>query len=153
LENISALPFTEVTDFVQCKRSANIYTVEAGRWSNESNTLGKETYRTLPGDILILTDAKPETVPDLKRFGRRWAFASVMMIGKDEEENEAMSSTNFKVEALLDHEVNNPWKPMYAIFLINIISNRRIWKVLHKFQNLNIVKEVLCTDLVVRSFS
>ncbi|KAF7849138.1 hypothetical protein BT93_L1208 [Corymbia citriodora subsp. variegata] len=153
LENISALPFAMVTDFVKCKRNGNIYAVEASRWSKESNTHGKETYKTLPGDILILTDAKPKNVPDLERFGSRCAFASIMMIGEDEEEDGATSSTNFKVEALLDYEVDDPWKPKYAIFLINITSNRRIWNVLHKFRNLNIVKEVLCTDLVADKVS
>ncbi|KAI6677277.1 hypothetical protein NL676_038073 [Syzygium grande] len=149
MENISLLPFTEVADFVECKRSGNSYAFEAGRWRNESNTRGKETYKTLPGDILILTDAKLATVPDLERSGRRWAFGSVRMIGGDDEEDEAMSSTNFQVEALLDHEVNNSWKPMYAYFLINIATNRRIWNALHMSLNMDIVKEVLCPDLVV----
>ncbi|KAI6677280.1 hypothetical protein NL676_038076 [Syzygium grande] len=150
LENISLLPFTEITDFVECNRSGNSYAFKAGRWRNESNTRGKETYKTLPGDILFLTDAKLATVTDLERSGRRWAFASVRMIGGDDEEDEAMSSTKFKVEALLDHEVNNSWKPMYAYFLINIATNGRIWNALHMSLNLDMVKEVLCPDLVVR---
>ncbi|KAK3421343.1 hypothetical protein EUGRSUZ_G01994 [Eucalyptus grandis] len=153
LENISSLPFTEVYDFVECKRSGNSYAIKAGRWSNESNTRGKESYKTLPGDILILTDAKPATVADLERFGRRWAFASVRMIGGDGEEDETLSSTYFKVEALLDHEVKNSWKPMYAIFLINIATNKRIWNALHMSLNLDIVKEVLCKDLVADKVS
>ncbi|KAK3421345.1 hypothetical protein EUGRSUZ_G01997 [Eucalyptus grandis] len=153
LENISSQPFTEVTDSVKCTRSGNTYAVKAGRWSNESNTRGKETYKTLPGDILILTDAKPATVPDLERSGRRWVLASVKMIGGDNEENKATSSTNFTVMALLDHEVNNPWKPIYAIFLTNIATNRRIWDALHMSLNLDIVKEVLCTDLVADKVS
>ncbi|XP_039173758.1 LOW QUALITY PROTEIN: uncharacterized protein LOC104455602, partial [Eucalyptus grandis] len=153
LENISSQPFTEVTDSVKCTRSGNTYAVKAGRWSNESNTRGKETYKTLPGDILILTDAKPATVPDLERSGRRWVLASVKMIGGDNEENKATSSTNFTVRALLDHEVNNPWKPIYAIFLTNIVTNRRIWDALHRSLNLDMVKEVLCTDLVADKVS
>ncbi|XP_048135410.1 uncharacterized protein LOC115739970 isoform X2 [Rhodamnia argentea] len=153
LENISLLPFTEVTDFVECKRSGNLYAVKVGRWSNESNTHGKETYKTLPGDILILTNGKLATVSDLERSGRRWAFASVRMIGGSDEEDEATSSTNFKVEALLDHEVNDSWKPIYAIFLINIATNRRIWEALHMSVNLDIVKNILCTDLVADEVS
>ncbi|KAK3421375.1 hypothetical protein EUGRSUZ_G02033 [Eucalyptus grandis] len=70
------------------------------------------------------------------------------MIGKDDEEDEATSSTNFEVETLLDLEVNNSWKPMYAIFLIHIVTNRRIWNALHMSRNLDILKEVLCTDVV-----
>ncbi|KAF8020983.1 hypothetical protein BT93_G1409 [Corymbia citriodora subsp. variegata] len=153
LENISSLPFTEIYDFAECKGSGNSYAVRAGRWSNESNTRGKGTYKTLPGDILILTDAKLATVPDLERSGRRWVFASVRMIEGDYEEDKATSSTNFKVEALLNHEVHNPWRPKYAIFLINIVTNRRIWNALHMSLNLDIVKEVLCTDLVADKVS
>ncbi|KAL3731195.1 hypothetical protein ACJRO7_028121 [Eucalyptus globulus] len=153
LENISLLPFTEVIEFMECTGSRNSYAVKAGQWSNESNSHGTETYKTLPGDILILTDAKPTTVPDLERFGRRWAFALVRMIGKDDEEDEATSSTNFEVETLLDLEVNNSWKPMHAIFLINIVTNRRIWNVLHVSRNLDILKEVLFTDVVADKVS
>ncbi|XP_030461793.2 uncharacterized protein LOC115681846 [Syzygium oleosum] len=75
------------------------------------------------------------------------------MIGGDDEEDEAASSTNFKVKALLDHEVNSSWKPMYAVFLINISTNSRIWNALHMSLNLDIVKEVLCTDLVANKAS
>ncbi|XP_039173765.1 uncharacterized protein LOC104453602 [Eucalyptus grandis] len=153
LEDISLLPFTEVIEFMECTGSRNSYAVKAGRWSNESNSHGTETYKTLPGDILILTDAKPTTVPDLERFARRWAFALVRMIGKDDEEDEATSSTNFEVETLLDLEVNNSWKPMHAIFLINIVTNRRIWNVLHMSRNLDILKEVLFTDVVADKVS
>ncbi|KAL3731199.1 hypothetical protein ACJRO7_028125 [Eucalyptus globulus] len=153
LKNIFLLPFTEVIEFVECTGSRNLYAVKAGRWSNESNSHGKETYKTLLGDILILADAKPTTVPDLERFGRRWAFALVRMIGKDDEEDEATSSTNFEVETLLDLEVNNSWKPMYAIFLMHIVTNRRIWNALHMSRNLDILKEVLCTDVVADKVS
>ncbi|KAF8031623.1 hypothetical protein BT93_D0747 [Corymbia citriodora subsp. variegata] len=153
LENISSLPFTEVTDCVECAGSGNSYAVKTSWWRNESNSRGKETYKTLPGDILILTDAKPETVPDLERFGRRWAFALVRMIAEDDEEDEATSSTNFEVEALLDHEVNNSWKPMYATFLIHVVTNRRIWNALHMSLNLDMLKKVLCTDLVADKVS
>ncbi|KAF7849074.1 hypothetical protein BT93_L1266 [Corymbia citriodora subsp. variegata] len=153
LENISSLPFTEVTACVECTGSGNSYAVKTGRWHNESNTRGKETYKTLPGDILILTDAKLETVPDLERFRRRWAFALVRMIAEDDEEDEATSSTNFEVEASLGHEVNNSWKPIYAIFLINIVTNRRIWNALHMSLNLDMLKEVLRTDLAADKVS
>ncbi|XP_010068664.3 uncharacterized protein LOC104453580 [Eucalyptus grandis] len=153
LENISLLPFTEVIECVECTGSGNSYAVKGGQWNNESNTRGKETYKTLPGDILILTDAKPATVPDLERFGRRWAFALVRMIGEDDEEDEATSSTYFEVETLSNLEVNNSRKPMYAIFLINIVTNRRIWNALHMSLNLDILKEVLCTDLVADKVS
>ncbi|XP_039172403.1 uncharacterized protein LOC120295382 isoform X2 [Eucalyptus grandis] len=153
-DKVETIPdqFQSVQDYLG-SGSGNSYAVKAGRWNNESNTRGKETYKTLPGDILILTDAKPATVPDLERFGRRWAFALVRMIGEDDEEDEATSSTNFEVETLLNLEVNNSWKPMYAIFLINIVTNRRIWNALHMSLNLDILKEVLCTDLVADKVS
>ncbi|KAK3421353.1 hypothetical protein EUGRSUZ_G02006 [Eucalyptus grandis] len=75
------------------------------------------------------------------------------MIGEDDEEDEATSSTYFEVETLLNLEVNNSGKPMYAMFLINIVTNRRIWNALHMSLNLDILKEVLCTYLVADKVS
>ncbi|XP_056167482.1 uncharacterized protein LOC115665940 [Syzygium oleosum] len=145
MQDVSKLPFAKVTGFVEGKK--NSYYVEVDYWRNRSTDNGKEPYKTLPGDVLILTNAMPDTITSLERFAGRWAFASVTKITEDED-RDAQTSTMFSVRAFLDNEVNDDrtWESMYAVFLINAVTNNRIWNVLHRFGNLKVVREVLCTD-------
>ena len=155
MQNISSLPFAVVAEFVQLKQYENEYSVSVNNWENKC-TQGKEPYHASSGDVLILTVGKPETVSDLVRFGR-WAFAFVT-IGEDKEADDETSQNNetsqkFKVEAFLDREMEYyNLETMYAVFMANIVTNQRIWKVLQLNvpRNSNIVEAVLCTDLVVR---
>ncbi|PWA91180.1 tetratricopeptide repeat (TPR)-like superfamily protein [Artemisia annua] len=41
---------------------------------NQFSERGKDAYHTLPGDLLIFVDGKPESVSDLQRVGRTWAL-------------------------------------------------------------------------------
>ncbi|KAJ0079982.1 hypothetical protein Patl1_24153 [Pistacia atlantica] len=105
---------------------AEIYDVKVDYWRNRFSNSGKEPYKTLPGDILVLADAKPETISDLERVGRMWSFLSVIKIPEDENENKTDStSTYFKVKASRSIQVDDRQKSLF------------------------IIKEVLCTDSVL----
>ncbi|MCL7049905.1 hypothetical protein MKW94_030576, partial [Papaver nudicaule] len=41
-------------------------------------------------------------------------------------------------------------KPLFVVFLVNLATNTRTWKVLHMFRNLNIINEVLCANSMVK---
>ncbi|KAL3736002.1 hypothetical protein ACJRO7_025025 [Eucalyptus globulus] len=158
MQNVSRRPFARVTGFVEGEK--NVYHVEVDYWRNRANNRGKEPYRTSPGDVLMLTNAKPDTIPSLERFAGRWAFASVADI-ISEEDGDAQASTKFKVMAFSgtsfrpffsfpSNKMNDvrACQSMYAVFLMNAVTNDRIWNGLHRFSNLEIVKQVLCTDPV-----
>ncbi|WCJ17640.1 P-loop containing nucleoside triphosphate hydrolases superfamily protein [Euphorbia peplus] len=143
MEMISSAPFAEVTSFLECKTHGSlVYDVKVDHWKNKSGSHRKEHYRTLPGDIVILANAKPETVSDLQRTGRTWTFALVKNISDD-----ATTSTQFKVEAAKEVEVSDGmWNSLFVIFLMNITPNRRMWSALHMQKNLDLIKEVLSPD-------
>ncbi|KAF8025760.1 hypothetical protein BT93_F2559 [Corymbia citriodora subsp. variegata] len=145
MQNVSRRPFAEVTGFAEDKKNA--YHVQVDHWRNRSTDHGKEPYKTLPGDVLMLTNAEPDTIPSLERFKGRWAFASVAEIVEDAD-GDAQTSTRFKVKAFLDNEVKDDptWQKMYAVFVTNIVTNNRMWNVLHRFRKLKIEKGVLCMD-------
>ncbi|KAI6690181.1 hypothetical protein NL676_027009 [Syzygium grande] len=147
MQNVSRLPFAKVTGFV--KGEKNAYHVEVDYWRNMSTNRGKEPYKTSPGDVLMLTNAEPHTIPSLERFAGRWAFASVGEMVEDGD-GDARTSIKFKVKAFFNNEMNDvrACKSMYAVFLMNAVTNDRIWNVLHRVSNLKIVKEVLCTNSV-----
>ncbi|GAY56593.1 hypothetical protein CUMW_173100 [Citrus unshiu] len=72
LENISKAPFAQVVAFDESEPyGPMLYDVQVGYWSNRFSDLGKEPYKTLPGDILVLADDKPETASDLQRASRK----------------------------------------------------------------------------------
>ncbi|KAF3973230.1 hypothetical protein CMV_003339 [Castanea mollissima] len=152
MEIISTAPFAEVIAFDESKPyGENLYDVQVDNWSNRCSDRSKEPYKTLPGDILILADAKPEHVSDLQRIGRSWAFVMVTKIPEDDIDDDDIredndTSTSFKVKALKDIDVDGGKKSLFVVFLTNTIPNKRMWNALHMQKNLNIIKKVLCTS-------
>ncbi|KAM4119943.1 hypothetical protein ACJW30_03G097500 [Castanea mollissima] len=164
MENISTAPFTEVNASYESEPNGeNLYDVQVDSWSNRCSDWSKEPYKTLPGDILILADAKPEHISDLQRIGRSWAFVMVTKIREDDiddnddireddiddnddirEDND--TSTSFKVKALKDIDVDVGKKSLFVVFLTNTTPNKRMWNALHMHGNLNIIRKVLCTS-------
>ncbi|XP_060669691.1 uncharacterized protein LOC132799244 isoform X1 [Ziziphus jujuba] len=150
MEIIWIQPFAEVISFEESKPyGTKIYEVKVDYWRNRFCERGKEPYKTLTGDVFALADVKPETVSDLQRAGRSWAFLSVTKITDDDNED-GLSSTFFKVTASKEFKLDNEMRsPSFVIFLGNLIPNRRIWKALHMFKNLKVVEKVLRPDSMV----
>ncbi|XP_076897944.1 uncharacterized protein LOC143551376 [Bidens hawaiensis] len=136
-------PYAEIFSLNVTKDDGKLmYEVTVGNWRNIFSERGKEPYRTLPGDLLILADKKPESVSDLQRVGRTFAFSSVNNISEDD----IGSTSTFKVKASQQIEFQDG---MFAIFLMNITTNKRIWSSLHMHRSTNIIKEVLYSDSMV----
>ncbi|KAL7163145.1 hypothetical protein ACSBR2_039278 [Camellia fascicularis] len=152
MEIIHEAPFAEVISLDACKPYGTLhYDVKVDYWRNRFSDRGKDPYKTLAGDVFIVSDAKPETVSDLQQGGRTWTFATVTNITEDEIGGGNNSSTFFKVKALRDIEVKGGMRQsLFVVFLRNITTNKRIWRALRKFGNLKIIKEVLCADSEVQ---
>ncbi|XP_044475796.1 uncharacterized protein LOC123203505 isoform X2 [Mangifera indica] len=144
METISRAPYAKVDVFRP--HGSQLFDVKIDYWRNRFSNNGKEPYKTLPGDILILADAKPETISDLERVGRMWSFLSVMKIAEDDNDS---TSTYFKVKASKSIQQFEWKKSLFVIFLANITTNRRIWKSLNMSRNLKIINEVLCRNSVL----
>ncbi|KAH9698664.1 UvrD-like helicase ATP-binding domain-containing protein [Citrus sinensis] len=150
MEKISEAPFAQVVDLEDSKPyGAMLSDVKVDYWRNRFSNYSKESYKVLPGDILVLADAKPETASDLRRVGRMWTFVSVTKVTEDKNESDT-TSTSFKVKASKENQIDGANKSLFAIFLTNVTSNTRIWNSLHMSGNLKIIKELLCTDSVVK---
>ncbi|KAK1416344.1 hypothetical protein QVD17_32134 [Tagetes erecta] len=129
-----------------------MYVATVGNWRNKSSERGKEPYRMLPGDLLILADGKPECVSDLQRAKRLWSFLLVNNINDNDDDGDGegvidSTSMRFKVRASQHIDFQ---EGMFVVFLTNITTNKRIWNSLHMNGNMNIVKEVLYADSVVK---
>ncbi|KAF2298173.1 hypothetical protein GH714_016744 [Hevea brasiliensis] len=177
IEIIYRAPTAEVLALTPCRHDETLlYDVEIDYWRNRYNDRGKEPYKTLPGDVVILADAKPEDVSDLQREGRTWTLALVTQIPEDPEDETEDPSRDPRMRQMMlvqiqrmrqrmlvhplpllkssskDIEINAEMqKSLVVIFLTNITTNRRIWNRLHKFRNLDVIKEV--ADSMVRDFN
>ncbi|KAL8218515.1 hypothetical protein R6Q57_021888 [Mikania cordata] len=149
MEIMYRAPNAEIFSINEAKgREKMLYDITVSNWRNIFSERGKEPYKTLPGDLLILADGKPESVSDLQRMGRFLAFLLVRSITEDEEEYDMDStSSSFKVKASQEIEFQDG---MFVVFLTNITTNKRIWNSLHMHKNMSIIKDVLYTDSMVK---
>ena len=67
----------------------------------------------------------------------------------DDIQEDNNTSTSFKVKALKDIDVDGGKKPLFVVFLTNIIPNKRMWNALHMHKNMDIIKKVLCSSSLV----
>ncbi|KAJ9554076.1 hypothetical protein OSB04_018121 [Centaurea solstitialis] len=118
------------------------YHVTVDTWKNRCSECGKKPYRTLPGDLILLVDGRPESVSELQHLGRTWTFALVNEI-TDNEDKDDITSVHFKAEPSKHIEFRHG---LFVIFLMNITTQKRIWNSLHMHGNLSIIKEVLYSD-------
>ena len=140
MEIMHKAPFAEIISFNESNSGENmVYDVTVGRWRNPCSECGKDDYHTLLGDLLLLVDGKPESVSDLKRVGRTWALALV-------KSNEDGTSISVKASQPIEFQDG-----MFAFFVMNVTSQKRIWNSLHMHRNLSIIKEILYTDSMVRN--
>ncbi|GMI87576.1 hypothetical protein like AT1G65780 [Hibiscus trionum] len=152
MEIIARAPYANVTSLEVTGYEPFLFDVKVDYWRNRFSTPEKP-YKTLPGDVFIITDVKPETASDLVTLGRSWVFALVTNIknGDDEGDKEDnSSSTSFKVETSGDIvSKDDMQKSLYVVHLTNVTTNRRIWNALHMRTNLSIIKKVLLADQMV----
>nr|XP_011457958.1 PREDICTED: uncharacterized protein LOC105349612 isoform X2 [Fragaria vesca subsp. vesca] len=148
METIHSAPYAIVVSFENAKPyGRKLYNTKVDFWRNRFSDRGKEPYKTLPGDLFVLANAKPEIDSDLQRVGRSWVFGSVSEVSENENKDDT-TSLYFKIRASKELEVLMSTAPLFVVFLVNLIPNGRLWKALHMSKNLKIIKEVLCTDSV-----
>ncbi|KAJ0971026.1 hypothetical protein J5N97_018985 [Dioscorea zingiberensis] len=150
LETIERAPHAKILSFEETSQyGQSIYDVDVHDWENASANRSAQDYKPLPGDILIISNIRPETVDDLNRYGVHYIFASITEMEYDSE-----STKRFKVRASKSFEFDEGMDKfsLFAVFLLNILPNSRIWKSLGSGYfmsgNLGIVKQVLSADSV-----
>ncbi|KAI3926683.1 hypothetical protein MKW92_000475 [Papaver armeniacum] len=103
----------------------------------------KDVYKPQGSDIIAFSDVRPERVKDFVRV----SYIPAMILGVDEEMPYLVEVLTSKPIIVEDEngEENLIKDPLFAVFLINMTTNLRIWRALHPSgaRNENIIKEVL----------
>ncbi|KAK2635965.1 hypothetical protein Ddye_030757 [Dipteronia dyeriana] len=148
-DTIEEAPYAQVVclDKSHPRDESGSYDVKVDEWRNRFSS-GKEPYKTLPGDVLVLA----ESASDLQCVGRTWTF---LLVTKTPDEDEiGYRHSDYQVEASTGNQVDVDMKrSLFVFFLVNINPGQRIWNSLFKRGNLKIVNEVLCTNSVVEENS
>ncbi|XP_060188336.1 uncharacterized protein LOC132617360 isoform X2 [Lycium barbarum] len=136
LKDIVKAPFAELISFDEVEPNG-AFDVKVDYWRNKCSD-GRVPYRTSPGDIVVISKAKPEAANDLQRSGY-WTFASVI----DANENDAL--VNFKVRIPpYSGIVKGMRQSCHIVFLVNVMPNNRVWDALRMRKNLSMIEKVLC---------
>ncbi|XP_028800616.1 helicase SEN1-like isoform X2 [Neltuma alba] len=104
-------------------------------------------YEPVSGDLIALTDGRPTGIEDLNKPGRFYHIAYVQW--SESGQITILSSKSIEIDPGMR---NNNVQRLYAVYLINLTTNIRIWKALHsqlEGANLNIIGKVLQSDKLI----
>lgn len=156
LHGVSRAPFCEIKSVQEGKPKAqkqltqfNLIlmlknTTEFDRVENGGN------YEPGSGDLIAITHIKPKSLSDLNSLKSPYHIAYVKWGGNQSSDKISVMSSKFISE--FDFRKNNTHR-MYAVSLMNMTTNVRIWKALSsqsKGDHLNLIQKVLQPGLNVR---
>jgi hypothetical protein len=109
-------------------------------------------YEPMVGDLIALTDVRPKSIEDLDRPNRPYLVAYVLKAKPDN----TLSILASKPILAEEQQVNKKRETLYAICLINMTTNIRIWRALKselEGGNLDIIRNVMQPKSAVRILS
>ncbi|KAI3945667.1 hypothetical protein MKW92_004866 [Papaver armeniacum] len=156
MEFMSGVPHAEVTSVEESKLhdGSSLHCIKVDSWRNRYGIDGKEPYSPKPSDLFIFGDTVPEVASDLQRFRSSWSLASVVEDVKDSDpvgDEDRLICFQVKASKPIKIEMTEGRKKsLFVVFLVNLAMNTRTWKALHMFRNLNMIKEILRGNSMVK---
>ncbi|KAJ3708112.1 hypothetical protein LUZ61_011817 [Rhynchospora tenuis] len=128
LEGFSHASYIEICRLDHAKD--NSYKISVANPVKETNS--RENYVPKEADIVILSKDKPKHISELSRNGWRYTVAIISKGGKDGamSDNDAIIRVPHAFSFDLHLSTNRLNEPLFAVFLFNILTNNRIWKML-----------------------
>jgi hypothetical protein len=120
------------------------YQITVRNITDEVYGVGK--YEPEVGDLIAFTNIRPKSVYDLSRI-KNYCHIGYICVSKDEftDEIPIVLSKYLEIHDKFDLRRNKAQK-LYAVHLVNMTTNVRIWKALNsemEGSNMNIIKKVL----------
>ncbi|KAI3849020.1 hypothetical protein MKX03_011463 [Papaver bracteatum] len=152
MEVLLDAPYAEVISVKECSPHGSfLYELKFDSWRNLNCDSGKEPYSPKCGDLFVLSDVAPEIASDLEHCVKTCTFALVMKDMKESnatEDDKVSSYLEFRTSKLVEAK-DGMRNSVFAVFLVNMTTKIRIWRALHMSGNLQIIKEVLCSNSMV----
>lgn len=150
IDSMSNAPFAKIITLCPERFIQPHYEIVFGKWRESSNSHTKVLHQAKSEDLIVFTQAKPDQKFSLRRLGRSWCFGYVTKILKQDFNERLIYTPHFevctsiKLEAALDVS-----KPFYAVFLMNMTTNNRIWNALHTCPPDHVITELLSINPMV----
>ncbi|KAF5480087.1 hypothetical protein F2P56_000857 [Juglans regia] len=145
---LSRAPIREIDSVEMAKEFKSpkdlFYEISLKRAADTENDVGK--YEPEVGDLIALTDVRPKRIDDLNR-PRRFYLIAYVHGGRDENSDKiSILASKSIIFTELEYARKNKRETLFAVYLMNMVTNVRIWKALHsdlEGENTNIIKQVL----------
>ncbi|KAI3451350.1 hypothetical protein Pfo_008015 [Paulownia fortunei] len=120
-----------------------LYLVALKRLANSDNKPGM--YEPEFGDLIAITDDRPNCIDDLNGPKRSYLVALVQGMKNEGSANIPILSSKPIIFERADKEKGQMGDRLYAVYLTNLTTNRRIWNALHPGEggNMTIINSVL----------
>ena len=153
LEGVSQAPLCEV---MTIERSRDFkppkdlfYQMTLKRITDEVQSVGK--YEPEVGDLIAFTDIRPRSIEDLNRPKSQYHIAHICR-SKDEFTDKILVLSSKYMEMDIESKMrSNKTQKLYAVYLLNMTTNVRIWRALNSQSNMNIIQKVLLPNSTVSS--
>ncbi|GER34867.1 P-loop containing nucleoside triphosphatehydrolases superfamily protein [Striga asiatica] len=143
LMGLHSAPLCEISDVKKGKKfnppKTLVYSITTLKKADQK---ARTTYEPQCGDLFALTEVRPKCVDDLN--GRQMSYVIALVNVVKEDEITILSSKPIAFEKA-DEENGKKGPPLFAVYLANLTTNRRIWNALHPDEgaNMKIIESVL----------
>nr|CAD41370.2 OSJNBa0088A01.9 [Oryza sativa Japonica Group] len=133
LEAISTMPSTKIS-WIEQKKNNKVYDIVFDADSQNSKACNRpESYVPSVGDIIILSDVKPEHISDITRNGRPYIVAFVTEGGDEDDDSPPVKYviiSSGKIDSEDGKCQDRKEIKLFAAYLLNIVTYIRIWRCL-----------------------
>ncbi|KAJ3679127.1 hypothetical protein LUZ60_017138 [Juncus effusus] len=130
LKGFSHSQFIEILSIEQTKYPKE-YRISVSDPVKEGNS--KETYVPKEADMILLCTQKPKHISDLSRNDWSYIVGLVSKVNENEilSDDEAVVRASREVSFDMDFFLHKLRKPIFAVFLFNMITYNRVWRMLN----------------------
>jgi senataxin len=154
LLGVARAPFCEI---VKLNKDSKLFNLPKSLYYNIQFEKDVGKYEPEFGDLILFTNIRPKSVDDLKLNTANSPYHIAFVLGPtpiseliDEiHEVQVLSSKCINTDFESDTR-NNETQKLYAVYLMNMVTNVRIWKALKSELHGNIIPKVLQPDQNVR---
>lgn len=157
LSNIESLPRAPTAEIYSVHISSKSYKPPKDLFyvislKRRGTKIDAGAYQPQVGDVIALTYVRPKCTDDLCRSPQSYLVAYIHGVkSEDSDKLSILSSKPIRIEQ--DTQKNNKKQTLFAVYLMNLTTNVRIWRALNselEGKNRNIIDKVLQSNSSVR---
>ncbi|XP_074342898.1 helicase sen1-like [Apium graveolens] len=152
IESLSTAPFAKIITLCSSERFIQPrYEIVFGKWKGSLKKHTKVSHQAKLGDLFVFKQTKPDRNSSVRRLGRSWCFGYATKILKHDFNERLIYTPHFEVSSSIKLEAAlDVSKPFYAIFIMNLTTNNRIWNALHTCPSDHVIRELLSINPMVQ---